>query len=253
MAEQIQPGDVLNVGRTKINTAFSTQVDLWSGSTGSNSIINLNRSNQAIGRFGFVSGSGNTASGDFAVILAGSGHTSSGGASAIVGGLRNKAAGDYSLILGGLSNTANTSYSTVVGGAQNFAGGSNSIILNGTNNKTLGTNAVIMGGDGITGTTDNTTYVANLSIESAITISQGMQIGGTYVIPSPGLTSLNIPCPYISMRSIILITLFGNAPTNAIFVRHINPGVDFEVVKIGGGTFAMGGNEDVMYLVIDTH
>ena len=116
--------DSLNTAREKINDVYSGKTELWSGSTGFQSIVS--RGNDT-----------NFSSSDYSVVLGGQNNsiTSSGERNVIIGGQNN-------LIKDNSFNSA-------------IIGGENSI-LSGTNN------SVIVGGSSITGVTDFTTFVPDL-------------------------------------------------------------------------------------------
>ncbi len=129
--------------------------NLWSASTGSNSIIQNNGTgNEAAGEGSFSSGSGNTITSGlprYSVILGGVNNnivyntvqTVDNPSNVIIGGINNLI-GDYVL--------AEYEYSAIIGGEDNTNVGSRSVILGGTSNSIAGfsRNSIILGGSGIT-------------------------------------------------------------------------------------------------------
>jgi len=111
--ELIDQSDYLNAGRLKLNHAFSAQTNVWSSSTGSNSIISNNST-------------GNLASGSFAIAFGHSG-LASGNLSTIGGGKSNTSSGLYSSIFGGSGNTASGISTSIIGG-QNIIGTLNNTV-----------------------------------------------------------------------------------------------------------------------------
>lgn len=111
MSELILSSDTINEGRVKINNAYSAVTNLWSASTGSNSIIADNSTE-------------NLVESTYSSILGGAGHLISGSTqySAIVGGENNiiESVGspDFSSAIVGGENTvmSGLSYSVSLGG-----------------------------------------------------------------------------------------------------------------------------------------
>lgn len=116
--------DSLNTAREKINDVYSGITELWSGSTGFQSIVS--RGNDT-----------NFSSSDYSVVLGGQNNSIT-------------SSGDRNVIIGGQNNLIedNSFNSAIIGGENN--------ILSGTNN------SVIVGSSNITGVTDFTTFVPNL-------------------------------------------------------------------------------------------
>lgn len=99
----ILSSDTIEVGREKINAAFSATTGLWSGSTGFQSLIHNN-------------GTGNIASGDYA-IAAGSGNTAIGDFS-FAGGDNCIAFGNYSYAFGFMNSASGNSAHAEGGGTE---------------------------------------------------------------------------------------------------------------------------------------
>ena len=121
MAELILSGDTLDQGRIKINNFFTTattEINIWSSSTGSTSVIvNNGTGNLASGDYSFVGGKTNTASGTYSSVLNGKLNKSSGTYSSILNGSGNTASGTYSIILNGQSNISASAFSAIAAGA----------------------------------------------------------------------------------------------------------------------------------------
>ena len=160
-------GGAILSGGTDLYDIFSTglDIDLWSSSTGSNSIVANN-------------GTGNLASGIFS-IASGAENKSYGIHASISGGWKNHAFGNRNFIGGGFSNSASTNSSAIIGGQENSVTGSASFIGAGINNSVLGNysssiggvgnvvsgeRSIVLGGQNITGTTNDTVYAPNLVV-----------------------------------------------------------------------------------------
>lgn len=118
--------DSLNTAREKINDVYTGRTEIWSGSTGFQSIVSRGDDT-------------NLASSDYSVVLGGKNNSITG----LIGDGKN-------VIIGGENNTIenNCLNSAIIGGENN--------ILSGTSN------SVIVGGSNIVGTIDNMTYVPKL-------------------------------------------------------------------------------------------
>lgn len=163
--------------------------NLWSASTGTNSIIaNNGTGNLASGINALAAGRSNIASGNHSAVVGGFGNKASTTYSAVIGGQENLASGYNSFVGGGVSNSATTTNSSIIGGRGSLASGYISVIVGGYSNivsgnysATIGgyTNiasgnrSVVIGGQNITGSTDDTVYVPNLNIQ---TIGSGTSI-----------------------------------------------------------------------------
>ena len=119
MSELILSSDTINEGRVKINNAYSATTNLWSASTGSNSIIADNST-------------GNLVQSTYSSILGGTGNLISGGTdySAIVGGEDNviydsTAEFDCAIIGGQDTYVSDVSRSVALGGDSIIASGGN--------------------------------------------------------------------------------------------------------------------------------
>ena len=118
--------DSLNTAREKINDVYTGRTEIWSGSTGFQSIVSSGDDT-------------NSSSSNYSVILGGKNNSITG----LIGDGKN-------VIIGGENNSIenNSLNSAIIGGENN--------ILSGTSN------SVIVGGSNITGVTDNTTFVPDL-------------------------------------------------------------------------------------------
>lgn len=160
---------------TGITSTLQSGFSGWTASTGVNSIIANNGSgNVASGNFAIAGGTGNTASGLTSFIGGGILNITNGARSFIGGGQSNVATANNSAVLTGLNNKASGLQSVVVGGSGSLASGNNSVIgggfLNsatttystvsgGRNNVASGTNSFIGGGNANSTTTTNATVV----------------------------------------------------------------------------------------------
>ena len=126
----------------------STGAFLWSAGTGANTAV-LSGTNPADS-----SGNGNIIGG-YTNSISGNGN--------IVGGYTNSISGDLSLVVG------ETNVSTVDNGfitGENNTSNLKTVLISGSGNLLTCNASAILGGTGITGTSNNTAYVANLNIDS---------------------------------------------------------------------------------------
>tara|TARA_R110001592_G_scaffold145112_1_gene368626 strand:- start:2198 stop:2986 length:789 start_codon:yes stop_codon:yes gene_type:complete len=119
--------DSLNTAREKINDVYTGRTEIWSGSTGFQSIVSRGDDT-------------NSSSSNYSVVLGGKNNSITG----LIGDGKN-------VIIGGENNSIenNSLNSAIIGGQNN--------ILSGTSN------SAIVGGSNITGVTDNTTFVPDLN------------------------------------------------------------------------------------------
>ena len=112
-------------------------------------------------------------------------------------------AGGFGGVIGGVDNTINAQYlSSIIGGSGNTitANGVNGGVIGGLGNTLDNDNSWIIGGNGISATTDFTTYVENFSVESNIslvnptTVMSGATAGAAAAIPATpaGYLQINI-------------------------------------------------------------
>lgn len=141
-------GRTIYSGSTDLSLLIrGTSGNLWSGSTGSNSIIaNNNTQNLASGSFSFVAGSTNVASGNYSFVSGGRYNTASTVYSSIGGGKGNTASGVYATVFGGQSNSASSNRSSVLGGRSNVASSLYSSVGGGSGNTASGRFTHIGGG-----------------------------------------------------------------------------------------------------------
>lgn len=179
-------------GSTNLSNIFvtseqlGTSGNLWSASTGTNSIIANNgsgnlasgvnsiaigRNSSTSGNYSFVGGYNNIITGDNSFVGGGYSNENSGLRSFLGGGQKNKITGDFSFIGAGYHNSAITNYSIVIGGNGNLSSGLHSLISNGVNNTLTGQRSAIIGGQNITGTQNDTVYVPNLRSIGSISAS----------------------------------------------------------------------------------
>ena len=146
-------GGILSAGTNLYNiflpAALSgTSGNLWSSSTGTNSIIaNNGTGNLASGSYSIVGGVNNTVSGNQSFIGGGYQNNISSQLSVIAGGYQNIASGNISTLVGGYQNVASGNTSALVGGYRNTAGGEHSFAGAGKINKALGSKSSIVGGE----------------------------------------------------------------------------------------------------------
>jgi hypothetical protein len=150
MSELIFTGDTLNQGRIKINgIASGTTLNLWSASTGSNSII---RNNSA----------GNLASSTWSSVLGGTSCSSTTqGWAIVVGGNQNKSAGQYSILCNGAYNLVSGNASFLGNGYNSKVTGNNSFLGNGSFCLNGGSSSFIGAGLRNSATTNNYSTIIN--------------------------------------------------------------------------------------------
>jgi len=160
LGELILSGDVLNVGRVKLNKVYSAQTAIWSAGTGTFGLYNVVRGNYLGTNFGnsaasyhtIAAGVANTVNNTspYSMCFWGSGNTVTGSQFAtLVNGRINKIySSNYGIIIGGVSNTVTGSASAIVGGNSNAILGPFSNIAGGRRNSanTLSFAASIGGG-----------------------------------------------------------------------------------------------------------
>jgi hypothetical protein len=150
--ELIQGSDTLNIGRIKINQAFSAQTNIWSSGTGSYSIVANNYTNNvSAGNKSLCLGQGNFSYGNYASIFGGYSNGASGLMGVAVGGQQNGSGGKCSFIGNGYYNAISSNYGTICGGSLNtittYNGSPNfSTIVGGSLNYMTGQVSFIGGG-----------------------------------------------------------------------------------------------------------
>lgn len=160
-------------GSTPLELIFSG-ANLWSASTGVNSIIaNNGTGNVANGDFSIAGGYSNIVSGSYSFIGGGKQNIVSNLYASIVGGQQNITSGVYSAIVNGFSNSGTARYSTIVNGQNNNAYGAKSFIGNGRDN--------VVGGD--------KSFIGNGRNNSALA-SYSLVVGGRQNIASGTYSSI---------------------------------------------------------------
>ena len=106
------------------------------------------------GRYSFVSGFANNASGAGSSVSGGLLNTASGYYSSVSGGYKNEASGSNSSVTGGRNNNASAIYSSVNGGGNNAASGSCSSVSAGHNNEASVQFSSVIGGQNNTASAD---------------------------------------------------------------------------------------------------
>lgn len=216
-------------GGTNLSDLFITEQgtsgNLWSASTGPNSIINNNGTgNIASGNQSAVlNGYSSTASGPYSTVVGGYQNLASGYYSTTVGGSNNESNGSSSSVIGGGSNTSSGQFSAVIGGTANIASGAQSAAIGGRLNNAVGLRSVVIGGVSITGTTDDTVYMPNAHI-----------IGDLTATTISATTYLNLPTD---------IRVTGGTYTNgtALFTNNIGGTFSVSGFGTGSGTAFTGG------------
>jgi hypothetical protein len=151
--ELLLTNDYLNDGREKINHAFSAQTNVWSASTGTDSVVRHNLTgNEAIGTNSLVLGINNKAYSEGSHILGGLNNIiyTNSFISTIVAGSANTVSQACSLVLGGTGNTMNGQRSIIGTGMQHLITGADSLIAAGSANTISATRAFV--GSGIKNT-----------------------------------------------------------------------------------------------------
>lgn len=134
-------------GLTSGSTSGGTSANLWSASTGSNSIIANNGSgNLASAPTAFAAGMNNSSSGYYSTILNGANNIASNYITTVLNGQQNKATGYGALIGGGIQNSGTSNFSTIINGGSNLSSNYYSFVGNGTANRATGLYSVIIGG-----------------------------------------------------------------------------------------------------------
>lgn len=189
MAIQILTGDSLDQGRIKINHAFSAQTDLFSGSTGTNSIIANNYTgNVALGSNSVILGYNNTSTGNTSTIAGGTSNLINDLNESFIGsGFYNKIISPnfgVNFIGGGSTNLiGDIGINFIGGGYYNIItpGGGLCSIVGGTTNYIKSAYSVICGGEG--NSIDETATTAEYCIiggglDNIITANYGAVLGG---------------------------------------------------------------------------
>jgi hypothetical protein len=198
----------------KINANFSGTSNIWSSSTGNDSIITTNDTNnvssndysfaggedsQSNGMYSFTYGKNLIANGDYSFVIGESGKTI--GDYSFASGYQTTASGDYSFASGyqttaigdysfasGLQTTASGPASHTQGsgttaiGLHSFAGGENSVAHNSysfvfsKNSSVSGYRSAVIGGQNIDGINNDTVYVPSLNIQNLSTVSSPTKI-----------------------------------------------------------------------------
>ena len=159
-------------------TSISNQTTTDGTTTGA--IITLSKKGTIItGGTVAVGGSGNTASGDNAIVSGGTGNTAVGGVSAVYGGWVNTAFGTRTAIMGGRYNDAFGEDSVANGGQANIAYGNTSTVVGGLYNFVGGDTATSIGGwyGVVNGAHSVGILGGSTSIDAPYTLAAGHQSG----------------------------------------------------------------------------
>lgn len=145
-------------GGTPLDFTFKEKI--WCGSTGTQSVVRNNYTNNlAVGNFSIIGGADSYSSGNFSSIAGGSGHTLTGNYSFIGGGQNNKAYGHNSILGGGSFNTLSGNSATLIGGFGNNAYRNFSVVIGGFGNYNTGVMSSIVGGNFNSAITSYTTVI----------------------------------------------------------------------------------------------
>ena len=170
-------------------TSISNQTTTDGTTTGA--IITLSKKGTIItGGTVAVGGSGNTASGDNAIVSGGTGNTAVGGVSAVYGGWMNTAFGTRTAIMGGRYNDAFGDDSVANGGEANIAYGDTSTVVGGFGNFVCGNLATSIGGwyGVVNGAHSVGILGGSTSIDAPYTLAAGHQS----VVTGTGLSRRNM-------------------------------------------------------------
>jgi len=157
-------GGTIYSGGTNLYNIFGTGGNLWSASTGANSIISNNGTgNVASGNTSISIGWSNNATGTLATVVGGYGNITTNQYGSIFGGNNNTVTGDRSSIICGENNTVNSWNSFIAGGYYNSAvTGAYSSVIAGLQNIVTGTRSSIIGSSALTNPYDDTVMLTNL-------------------------------------------------------------------------------------------
>lgn len=174
-----------------------------------------------------------TASGNYAGLLAGSNNTASANYSAVVAGTGNTSSSSYAFIGAGAFNTASANYSSVLGGTSNSVSGSNSSILGGESNTVSGAYSMAFG-RGANVSQANTVVFNYPNVDDGATRvgidindpQTSLDVDGGLVVRPPG----NVPVPAnnytiaIGNRSYIVLDPAGGNRTGLILPNGLQAG-----------------------------
>lgn len=209
----------LNLAIESISVSGNSS-NLWSASTGLNSIIANN-------------GSGNLASGE----------------NSFVGGSGNVASGENSSVIGGSGNTISGVNSFIGGGHQNITSGINSAVIGGSGNTTSGANSIILGCSDIVNSADNTIVVPNIRV----VIGGKIAISNSGPSPSIGIATLvsgstTVSTTAIGINSIVMLTIQSAGGTvGSVYVSSKILNTSFTITS----TSALD-SSSVGWVIIDT-
>jgi len=120
---------------------------LWERGSGTGSLFGLGSGNSASGAYAISAGQSSSASGTNSTAF-GVDAVASGTASTVSGGEQDTASGSFSVVSGGYDNVAGPgSYASVGGGGSNKASGAYSVVAGGTNNTASGNYSTVLGGN----------------------------------------------------------------------------------------------------------
>ena len=153
----------------------------------------------------------NTASGDYAGILAGKDNRATGSYGLVLGGNANQATGAfYPLVANGNQNVAGNSYSTVLNGFQNQVSGYSSAILGGSSNSISGQSSLIGIGDGNTITSDSSVILAGVG-NRITSRASGILIGRRNVVSGDSSLIVSGSSNSVQARSSLILAGSSNS------------------------------------------
>ena len=235
----------------KINENFSGDSNIWSSTTGNNSIISINDTNnissndysfawglksKSNGLYSFAYGKNVSADGDYSFATGESG--SSIGDFSFTSGLQTTAIGNYSFA-SGYQTTAIGDYSfasgyqTIASGNYSFASGYNSSAIGdysfvySKNSLITGDRSAIIGGENITGGSYDTVYVPSVKIDTVEDISS----------PPTKVLSIDLNGNVITKDLVIPSSFFV---WNHITGQNINITLNNGYVSKTNGTYQVG-------------
>lgn len=222
----ILSSDTINEGRIKINDAFSATTGLWSGSTGSQSLIHNN-------------GTGNIAASDYSISV-GSNNTAA-GMNSFVGGFHNVASADNQVVIGKWNDSGNTTNGAfIIGNGTDTINRRNVLEVLESND-----NAVLINGLG-----DASTQIA-FSVTNGVTTDRILKVQGDGKVAIGAGTAahelhvigeIGHKDAYVSFSSQITTT---NALTTVLKTYTFKPTSSLNVFKISVLAFKGDGPNDV--------
>jgi len=228
--------------------ASGTSANLWSASTGSNSIIaNNGTGNVASGNFAIAGGAWSTAGGSFSVNF-GAASSTPGEASFAAAANFGSAVGDFSSVIGGEDNTATGYSSSVIASNLSTANGSRSVVIasdgltNSFNNTLMTMNARLAEGSG------SVIYSAGTDLYDIFSTGGGGISGsGTFGVIPLWTGSTTISDSILSQQSNTGITVDGTFKINKQISHEeitSNTGTNYTADLSEGNIFKLTANNN---------